>query len=957
MRSSIATIITCALLAAQRAFAQGCCCEVQPSGGCADTACRDTVCAFDSYCCQTQWDSICVNHASSACSVAVPYCLDANPQDGQPDVCSTGVNPADCNGDGLPDLQYPGLDGINSWIANPYGTQYFEPAQNWSKGRPGYLSDCRIVMPYAADYTYDYLEPRMGCDNVANSLLMTSTATAGQIRDFRLDMGGNTFAIHGSDTAPDLRFRGNGSSVIQRGYISNGTLSKPTVGPLEFWLDDMYQFQFDNMTLNAEGLIFLETAAQPDRWYLDLFKANFNVNSLVFALDPKRLDDNVETRLTLLQSQIDMTGLTASLEIPNYVDFFVETPLQQSPENSESRILLSSAGSLVLRGRDGSWRSSFTSLRGALEVQGTVAIAGAVDGLVHRYNGTGDLGTGSISATTLVYPAGPDASMRWLVDLSGASTLGPRIPLEATGSAEIGGLLWIDWTLNTQSPPQPNYAFTMLRNHGTWNGLGRNFDVVRVWPEILPDDFYVAVEWDGGTDLNLKVRQAEPISRTVGQSSPLATAPLKTCAFPLSGGTGTEIVTVTNFATAGISKVAVLDRNSSGQYIQLSETVLPANVKDMDTGDLDGDGKPELVTCHANPTSLRAYRFVNGGFQLMWARSYPQGTQLNCVAVVKAPGSGQKSDKMPTGASVATGKTAPTGESVEIVSGTGGSLESEDAVAGSSRTIRGTDIDNDDDADIVVGGSSGSTALKGGGNSGFNGFVQVLRSVNGQRSAELPIPTTGVPVDMDIGDLDEDGLSDVVIACQDFPPGATFTPGARPSAALLRGGGFGLRLPSPIDPGDPDAVGTSARIIDADDDGKPDIAVSWQGGNGGGACVFPIRARRAEGGVSLGRSVSIVAGRNVTSMTRDASGALVAIAAATGFTNGSDIIPTEFQAPGTPGDLDGSGCVDAGDIGSLLLLFGPCSAGAPCPGDLDGSMEVDAGDIGSLLLLFSGTCP
>jgi len=103
MRSTIAPIITCALLATARALAQGCCCQPQPSGGCADTACRDTVCAFDSYCCQTQWDSICVNHASSACSVAVPYCLDANPQDGQPDVCSTGVNPADCNGDGVVD--------------------------------------------------------------------------------------------------------------------------------------------------------------------------------------------------------------------------------------------------------------------------------------------------------------------------------------------------------------------------------------------------------------------------------------------------------------------------------------------------------------------------------------------------------------------------------------------------------------------------------------------------------------------------------------------------------------------------------------------------------------------------------------------------------------------------------------------------------------------------------------
>ena len=54
---------------------------------------------------------------------------------------------------------------------------------------------------------------------------------------------------------------------------------------------------------------------------------------------------------------------------------------------------------------------------------------------------------------------------------------------------------------------------------------------------------------------------------------------------------------------------------------------------------------------------------------------------------------------------------------------------------------------------------------------------------------------------------------------------------------------------------------------------------------------------------------------------------------------------------GCAGDLDDSGTVDAGDIGSLLLLFG--SSGPA--GDLDASGTVDAGDIGSLLLLF-GDC-
>ena len=50
-----------------------------------------------------------------------------------------------------------------------------------------------------------------------------------------------------------------------------------------------------------------------------------------------------------------------------------------------------------------------------------------------------------------------------------------------------------------------------------------------------------------------------------------------------------------------------------------------------------------------------------------------------------------------------------------------------------------------------------------------------------------------------------------------------------------------------------------------------------------------------------------------------------------------------------PGDLDGNGIVDSGDIAVLLLRFGTTDAAA----DLDGSGNVDAGDIGVLLLLFT----
>jgi hypothetical protein len=55
---------------------------------------------------------------------------------------------------------------------------------------------------------------------------------------------------------------------------------------------------------------------------------------------------------------------------------------------------------------------------------------------------------------------------------------------------------------------------------------------------------------------------------------------------------------------------------------------------------------------------------------------------------------------------------------------------------------------------------------------------------------------------------------------------------------------------------------------------------------------------------------------------------------------------------GCPGDLDGSGAVDGGDLGIMLATWGN---GDPLA-DLDGSGLVDGGDIG-LLLAAWGACP
>ncbi|MCO6438188.1 MAG: hypothetical protein J5J06_13925 [Phycisphaerae bacterium] len=62
--------------------ATGCCFEERTGEiGCNDVWCCDAVCRFDSYCCNGEWDDVCVDEAADLC----------------------GQNYSDCNGNGLPD--------------------------------------------------------------------------------------------------------------------------------------------------------------------------------------------------------------------------------------------------------------------------------------------------------------------------------------------------------------------------------------------------------------------------------------------------------------------------------------------------------------------------------------------------------------------------------------------------------------------------------------------------------------------------------------------------------------------------------------------------------------------------------------------------------------------------------------------------------------------------------------
>jgi hypothetical protein len=72
--------------------------------------------------------------------------------------------------------------------------------------------------------------------------------------------------------------------------------------------------------------------------------------------------------------------------------------------------------------------------------------------------------------------------------------------------------------------------------------------------------------------------------------------------------------------------------------------------------------------------------------------------------------------------------------------------------------------------------------------------------------------------------------------------------------------------------------------------------------------------------------------------------------------SGTIIATAPSQGGDIPGDLDGSGCVDQSDLGTLLADFGCTDGLGNCPGDADGDGDTDQSDLGILLGSFGAGC-
>jgi len=294
--------------------------------------------------------------------------------------------------------------------------------------------------------------------------------------------------------------------------------------------------------------------------------------------------------------------------------------------------------------------------------------------------------------------------------------------------------------------------------------------------------------------------------------------------------------------THSSQSIRIYRNNSIGNIVSFSRRVdllleAPSTSSGVGVDDLDGDGKLDIVASSLNASKAYLFRNTSSGGEMSFASSvdFGIGGSARAIAIGDLDGDG-KPDLAISNSSAGTVTVLRNTSTMGVLS-----FDEPNTISvGGSQiqpfTLAIGDIDGDGKLDVVTGNASAGT-------------VSVLRNISSSGNisfaTKLDIDTPGFLTGTTLGDIDGDGKLDVLVVDQSlklFILRNLSTSGAVNFAAKAEftTGLFPIRI----------ALG------DIDGDGKPDVAVSNNGTN----TVSIFKNNSTSGNISLATKIDLTIG-------------------------------------------------------------------------------------------------
>ncbi|MCC6684873.1 MAG: VCBS repeat-containing protein, partial [Bacteroidia bacterium] len=372
-------------------------------------------------------------------------------------------------------------------------------------------------------------------------------------------------------------------------------------------------------------------------------------------------------------------------------------------------------------------------------------------------------GFSATAASNIVY----FGNLRATVDSSNTTNVYARAPLgvqTATIKVIVSGVMGESKALFT-----PVYSCGMAPYAGSFNARV-DFAAVSGNPHTILADI------DGDGKLDITSGNSGSTSVSIMRNLMTAGANVTTGGFAtkvdITAGTGPRIHQVADMDRDG--KLDLLVPNySSGNISVIRNTSTPGTISfaakvdcttgtnpfNVATGDLDADGKPEIVIANYGSGTISVFRNVStpgtittGSFSLV--TTITTGSQAYCVAIADIDGDGKRDLAV-------TNSGASTISLIRNTSASAGSITfaaKYDMSTGSGAIgVKLVDLDNDGKPELIATRANGATTISVYRNTATSGTIGA-----GSFAATVNLTTGNTPQFFDVADMDGDGKPDLV---------------------------------------------------------------------------------------------------------------------------------------------------------------------------------------------------